>query len=174
VPIRVFVSQDIEAWRPVVGFPGYEISSRGAVRGLRRPGGALMRPRRNPAGYLSVSLVSGGKQHKRFVHRLVAEAFLGPLGPGMTVHHKDHSRDNNASSNLEHLSHIENVQKSLGRPRKIKVHLTDEQIRIAEERNANGASLEQLAAEYDVAFSTIRERLIALRHERALTIRDHT
>lgn len=43
------------------------------------------------------------------VHRLVAEAFIGPPGKGQETNHKDLNKQNNDVSNLEWVDHQENV-----------------------------------------------------------------
>lgn len=63
-----------EEWRDVLGFDGYQVSSFGRVRGPRR----ILNPVLTQYGYHQVTLCNNGKKYTRFVHRLVAVAFLGP------------------------------------------------------------------------------------------------
>lgn len=59
-------------------------------------------------GYLAVDLnVNGGKE-KKFVHRLIAEAFLPNPENKQTVNHKDGNKLNNDISNLEWVTYSEN------------------------------------------------------------------
>lgn len=59
----------MERWKPVVGFPGYEVSDRGRVRSYRMPGRAkrlrtrpvLMHPTADKYGYRRVMLCGQGK-----------------------------------------------------------------------------------------------------------------
>lgn len=60
-------------------------------------------------GYARVTLQVDGKKFSKFVHNLVAEAFLGPCPPGKEVNHKDTDKWNNVWTNLEYLTHIENI-----------------------------------------------------------------
>src|SRR5690606_11217835 len=50
----------------------------------------------------------GGKSYR--VHRLVMEAFVGPLPEGMEVRHLDDDPDNNALSNLVYGTRSENLE----------------------------------------------------------------
>ena len=62
----------------------------------------------NMKGYRVVTLCYG-KRETKIVHRLVAEAFLGPCPEGFQVSHLDESRDNNNASNLAYVSAKENM-----------------------------------------------------------------
>jgi len=104
-----------EEWRDVVGWEGkYEVSSLGRVRGVARTvmnGGVPMRVKermlraaKGSAGYPMVYLGQG-----ELVHRLVAEAFLGPIPPDHYVHHVDHDKMNPRLSNLAVISPSENM-----------------------------------------------------------------
>jgi len=101
-----------ETWRPVAGWPGYEVSDRGRVRSWkqRAPGRVwaedrsqephILRPdTRN--GYLSVVLSDKalGRQWAA-IHRLVLEAFVGPAPEGAQGAHGDGDRNNNTLRNL--------------------------------------------------------------------------
>lgn len=107
-----------EEWRPVVGHDGYEVSSLGRVRsldrytahahgaGTRRIHGRILHPTANgPYGYLSVQLPTG----RRYVHRLVAHAFLGDVD-GMDVDHLDANPGNNMVTNLRIVEHRGNMR----------------------------------------------------------------
>ena len=70
-----------------------------------------LRPHRSPnarcGGYLEVSI----NGRRRDVHRLVAECFVPrPAGEVLEVNHKDGDKLNNRASNLEWVSHLENVR----------------------------------------------------------------
>lgn len=110
-----------EQWRAVVGYEStYEVSDLGNVRrsgpaarnGRGRGGGARiglqLKQHLVNGGYQVVQLWQGGRPKTRLVHRLVAEAFIGPVLEGSEVNHKDGDKSNNCRSNLEYVTHSEN------------------------------------------------------------------
>lgn len=108
---------DLEIWRPVVGYEGlYDVSSLGRVKSLERLSlsGKHIRERilkpLSTAGYPGVTLHRERIQTRHYVHRLVAAAFLGPCPEGQEVRHKDGGRDYPGLSNLEYGTHTENMQ----------------------------------------------------------------
>jgi hypothetical protein len=102
-----------ERWLPVVGFEGlYEVSSLGLVRSLPRvvphrtggrlalPGRILTGSRRATRMYPMVNLWRDNRQHARYVHALVLEAFVGPRPHGCDACHFDGCVTNNRADNL--------------------------------------------------------------------------
>lgn len=114
----------MECWRSVRGYEGfYEVSNLGRVRSLDRyvqhgdgmtmRRGKILSASKNTDGYLQVNLCKDGKCIKARVHKLVADAFVDGWFPGAEVDHKDCDRTNNASSNLQWLSHSDNVARAI-------------------------------------------------------------
>src|SRR5262249_4900184 len=68
----------------------------------------LLRQATSQSGYRQLNLYKGGRVKHFYVHRLVAEAFLGPIPPGLEVNHKDGDKANNDISNLEIVTAQEN------------------------------------------------------------------
>jgi len=116
-----------EKWLPVPGYEDlYEVSDLGRVRSLDRTGpaprgvgkrshqGRILSPYPNKSGYSQVSLWSSGKIRKRYVHRLVAIAHIGPPPNGemSEVNHLDFNRANNMVDNLHWATRKENIQYS--------------------------------------------------------------
>lgn len=105
-----------ETWLPVVGYEGiYEVSDLGRVKRVRHTAGThagrLLSTRARQAGYPVVRLSVHNEQVMHRVHRMVAEAFLGPPPtPRAEVHHVDHDRENNNVANLEWVTHGENIK----------------------------------------------------------------
>lgn len=102
-----------EEWRPIAGAEGlYEISNFGRVKSLRR--GKIMSPTDNGNGYRKVCLGRvNGKRQNRYVHRLVADAFLERPDGATEVNHKDFNKANNSAENLEWVTRSGNVQWSI-------------------------------------------------------------
>ena len=71
----------------------------------------------NTKGYGAVGLIYNGVASKREVHRLVYEAFRGPIPKGYVIDHIDNNPLNNKISNLRIVTQKENVRKArdLGR-----------------------------------------------------------
>lgn len=108
-----------EIWKDIKGFEGaYQVSNLGRVRSLDRKNsrgqkirGKVLQEQNNTKGYLYISLYKGSrdKRENRYIHRLVAEAFIPPFN-GETVNHKDGDKNNNVISNLEWATQSENIK----------------------------------------------------------------
>lgn len=95
----------MEKWRNIDGYPGYEISNRGRVKGIRKN---VLKPVDGGQGYLKVTLSRNGKHTDKRINRLVAQAFI-PNPEGLpVVMHKDNNRSNNNIDNLAWGTHSEN------------------------------------------------------------------
>jgi hypothetical protein len=119
-PIRHPAPPDLpgEEWRAVVGYEGYyAVSNLGRLRRVASfPAhytGQLVSGQDNGTGYLHVCLGRDGAKRYRYLHRLVAEAFIGPCPSGMEVNHKDLNRQNCRLDNLEYLTKAQNVRHSV-------------------------------------------------------------
>ena len=112
-----------EEWRDIAGFEGlYMISSHGNARSIPRvversgstmriPGGALdLNANR---GYRRINLRKNGKTFQRFIHQLVAEAFIGERKTGQDTRHLDGNSLNNRVENLAYGSRSDNVQDAI-------------------------------------------------------------
>lgn len=103
-----------EIWKPVVGYEGlYEISNKGRVKSLYKYKGTTQRilsPRDNQNGYhyLSVSLYKNKSSHHKYIHRLVAQAFIPNPKKKSQINHIDNNTLNNNSQNLEWCTPKEN------------------------------------------------------------------
>lgn len=68
----------------------------------------ILKQSENKSGYLFISLSENGVSTHEYIHRLVAEAFIGDT-MNMDVHHLDHNNKNNDVSNLGIVTHKENT-----------------------------------------------------------------
>lgn len=101
-----------EIWKSLPGVPGVEVSTIGRVRTLDRvtsskertqflKGRVLKQYRNTVNGYLQVHVTVNDKQAVKYVHRLVAQAFIPNPNNLPQVNHKDCDRTNNNVENLE-------------------------------------------------------------------------
>ena len=171
-----------EERRPVVGYEGlYTVTRTGEV--YREPGrvtnragvskdvqGGLKVPSPNEKGYLRAYLWKAGKVKALKVHRLVALAYL-PNPDGLPeVDHLNFRRDDNRASNLEWVTHAENMRRAraagrLRSPRGARgpvgvahprAKLDEAKVRDARHRRSAGtATGRALAREYGVNPTTI-------------------
>lgn len=110
-----------EEWRDVTGFEQYySISNTGRVYSKERyvhnnggtflKKGKIIKPFDNGTGYLQTNLCVDGKSYKKYIHRMVGEAFIPQQDTSLDLHHKDHNKKNNSVDNLEWLSRKENLE----------------------------------------------------------------
>ena len=68
----------------------------------------ILKPHITKKGYERLQLYIDGKKYNKFIHCLVASAWLNPpQSIDVEVHHKDFNSLNNIASNLEYLSKIQ-------------------------------------------------------------------
>ena len=99
-----------EVWKPVPNYESlYDASNFGRVRSLKFGKVRILKQFKDKDGYLKVNLWKDGKSKQFFIHRLVYEAFNGEIPEGMEINHIDENIENNRLSNLEVVSHKDNI-----------------------------------------------------------------
>jgi len=152
-----------EKWEPVVRLPYfngfYEVSQYGNVRMVHNKAVITQGTNR---GYKNVKIFDLGTSKTIEVHRLVGEAFLGPLPKDHVTNHIDSNRANNHISNLEYTTPAQNNIHALqngyvphrGQDRHAAI-LTDENVREIKVKLSSGVSQATIASDYGVKPCTI-------------------
>lgn len=96
-----------EKWKYISYDNRYLISNKGRVKSYCGYNAIILKPNKKKNGYLEVMI--GGK-HK-YIHRLVAEAFIKNPQNLDTIDHLDFVRDNNDVKNLRYLSRADNAKR---------------------------------------------------------------
>jgi hypothetical protein len=103
-------------WRPVFGFESsYLVSRSGQIFSLVR--NKFLSQEHHPTGYKAVTLWCNSRAKRKFVHRIVAEAFIGPRQK-MVINHKDLDKTNNHLENLEWATIRQNLEHAWAAGRK--------------------------------------------------------
>ncbi len=150
-----------EIWKPIVGFPGYEVSNRGRVGSFKKREGASWIITNTLQLILSHTLISGyravhpcheGTPSTRRIGGLVLEAFVGPRPKGMEVCHMDCNKQNDYLDNLRWDTHTANLADGYG---STTTRLTKQGAKQVRSLAAKGSSDEQLAKQFSVSKKTI-------------------
>jgi hypothetical protein len=101
-----------EIWLPVNNYEGkYIVSNNGIIKSLhQRSYNKILIQRIDRAGYFTVRLSKHGTDYTKYVHRILAEAFVLNPENKPIVNHKDGNKLNNAIENLEWVLQSENVK----------------------------------------------------------------
>ena len=122
-----------EVWKDIKGYEGvYQVSNLGRIKSLARmvhrknafygKKSDYWIPERIRAtatagnGYKYIPLMTNGIQESRWIHRLVAEAFLDGYSEEIEVHHIDRDPTNNRADNLVCLTREEHRKRHPGTP----------------------------------------------------------
>ena len=150
-----------EAWKPVVGSAGYEVSSLGQVR--RVVTGRVLKPGLGSHGYLAVSM---GRRNHHLVHRLVAAAFLQPVPGKAFVNHINGVKTDNRADNVEWTTrslnqlHAMRIGTYAGPPLKqgaaqVMSKLTDDKVRQIRAQRAAGDYCRVIAERFGVTQTAV-------------------
>jgi hypothetical protein len=102
-----------EIWKPVSGYEDcYAVSDQGRIKrtanfGSRSKGLLAQRPKR---GYVTFHLCKNGVRKDRYAHKLVWEAFNGPVLTGKQINHLNGNKIDNRLCNLEICTLSQNMQ----------------------------------------------------------------
>lgn len=105
---------EIEIWKDVIGYDGmYQISSYGNVKSFKNNGEKILKKVNDGYGYTVFGLCKNGISKNIRGHVLVAQAFLNhvPNKFVLVVDHIDGNPSNNNITNLQLISHRDNVSK---------------------------------------------------------------
>lgn len=109
-----------EIWKDIIDYEGlYQVSNLGRIKSLSRiitdkndyPKTIkehYMVGSDNGHGYLTVMLSKNGRRVRKYIHRLVAQAFIPNPQNLPEVNHKDEDRKNNSLNNLEWVDYLTN------------------------------------------------------------------
>jgi hypothetical protein len=166
-----------EIERGISGCLGYTVTSAGRVLSYRCPGGRLaergepLTLYRRPYGNRYVVVCLRPEQHQGskvrclYVHRLVAEAFLGPCPPGFEARHLDGNTANNNVRNLTWGTRAENVADTDRHGQRVRgsgvrtAKLTEPGIDAIRELRSLGLSCKKIGGILGVSESTVAEVL---------------
>jgi hypothetical protein len=106
----------VETWRTVeLSDDTYSVSDLGNVRrdkaghGVNRSVPYNLVLCETPSGYLRVLFCINNKRSMHFVHRLIANTFIGPCPDGSQINHKNGIKIDNRPENLEWVTPKENM-----------------------------------------------------------------
>ena len=146
----------MEVWKPISGYEGfYEVSNLGRIRSLerivecsdgrkRKIKDRTLKGSSYSGGYSGVTLHKDGCAKFVNIHRIVAEAFVPNPLEKEEVNHKDENPSNNHASNLEWVTHKENLNYGTRQERARKA-IVEAQGRAVRQLSIDG----ELVAEYE-------------------------
>jgi len=106
---------------PVYGYEDqYYVSSTGIVKSIARVDSLgkfrkerILKPGITQDGYLRVCFFKNGKATHPLIHRVVFESFKHPIPADKEINHLNGVRDDNFLTNLECVTHSENIEHSV-------------------------------------------------------------
>lgn len=167
--------ENAEIWKTIEEFPEYEVSSFGNVRGpprLRGSQSRVLMKQKTRFGYKLVGLWDreAYKQFNRFVHVLVAKAFIGEKpSTKHQVAHGDGTRSNNFVENLRWATSKENCDdrrihgtEQIGESH-ARAKLKEEDVRRIVQLCALGVSSKDIQNYYNLSQGIVRHIICGIR-----------
>lgn len=144
-------------WKTIEQFPNYEVSNSGLVR--NKVTGKALKLGKTTGGYLQVGLRNSRGRKWKYVHRLVAKAFINNSNPVeyYQVNHKDFCKTNNSVENLEWCSDSYNIRHTITNEHCTQAKLNYKQAGEIRELLLLGAKVRRLADKYEVSTKMIRD-----------------
>ncbi len=154
-----------EEWKPVSEFPAdYRVSSLGRIKRIsasNRADKEFLEGTLAKHGYRVITFTVGNICYQRYLHRIIAAAFIPNPESKRYINHKDGNKENNALDNIEWVTARENLihrSRVLGLEIGINHHsakLDNEKVCAIRELFLAGLSNTQIAAQFLVSRATI-------------------
>jgi hypothetical protein len=96
--------------KQIQDYEDYKIDGNGNVYSYKKNVAKKMIPQKATAGYHYVSLCKNGTRKNRFIHRLMAQAFIENPENKLEVNHKNGNKLDNRLCNLEWVTPSENIK----------------------------------------------------------------
>lgn len=157
-----------EVWKDIYGYEGlYQISNRGRVKSLDRVvetskrytvRGRILK-QGHTGHYYFVNLAKNGTCENKYIHRMVAEAFIPNIDGCNFVNHIDENTKNNCVENLEWCTAKHNANHGT-RNKKISEALKNKitNQRVVYEYNGMSKTLKQWADHYGMSYQLLYSR----------------
>ena len=165
-----------EEWKPIPGYEGlYEVSNYGQVKSLTRTvprkdgrhctftGRILTQRTTTTCRYLVTDLCKNGVRIHYLTHILVAKAFLGEY-TGLDVNHINGNIYDNRLTNLEIITHYDNIQHAIAHGLKrdygekhVRAKITNMQAQLIRQKAANGEKQKDIAIEFGVSKQLVND-----------------
>lgn len=163
-------------WLPIKDYEGlYEVSDTGLVRNSK---GQIRsaKPNKN-IQYLQIDLYKQNIRTHKYIHRLVAEAFIPNPNNLSEINHIDGNKQNNLVSNLEWISKKGNTEHAIKTGLKIYSNrLTEEEFLQILERVIQGESYLELCNDpnipYNVPFLSTKIKALAKKYNREIELKE--
>lgn len=157
-----------EIWKDIDGYEGlYKVSSMGRVYSVPRisPTGCKVNGRflchgDNGHGYKIVNLWKDGKSKIKYVHRLVALAFIPNPDNLPEINHKDENKENNCVSNLEWCSNRYNVTYGTARKRGMATYRQNGHNTPIDKYDTSGNLIKTYEVSYDLRKDGVKRRCV--------------
>ena len=98
-----------ELFIPIKEFEDYAVSELGTVKSFKRKTPKIIIGSKGKPGYRVVHLKGENYKKQEYIHHLVLKTFTKSLDKTLVTNHKDGNKLNNNITNLEQVSHKENI-----------------------------------------------------------------
>jgi len=103
----------MDSLKQIQDYEDYKIDGNGNVYSYKKNVVKKMIPQKATAGYYYVTLCKNGTRKNRFIHRLMAQAFIENPENKLEVNHKNGKKLDNRLCNLEWVTPSENIKHAI-------------------------------------------------------------
>lgn len=100
--------EEVEKWKDLPGFEGYQVSNMGLARNIKKTPFKILKFDEFNGGYLRFTASKGNVQKRFIIHRIVAQLFIPNPEDKPHVNHKKGIKYDNRASELEWVTASEN------------------------------------------------------------------
>lgn len=142
-----------EVWKVIEGFEDYEVSNHGRIS----HNGKILKGTDNGIGYKRVMFKVDGRRKFKYVHRLVASAFIPNRENKPLINHIDNNPANNHVDNLEWCTHQENTDWMKKQGRNIRTEEWLQHLHESQEKYCIGVIGENIKTGEKIYFSRLND-----------------